>query len=202
MSAYFDDLGQEIEDAPDAETLADIEDRLVRDVDAVCACPAIPRGLRDAMHRAILAGAVSNGFPGTPGYETADTTEAQRSFLRTMAGDLHSLFHVIARTVPGFVDSPDVGDGGVGDAYRRALLLGELEPLLKQRQRIEDALAVASPEALTTVWGSLFSGEWEDYPRTAAEVRSGVLFWAGLDVPSFERVAKALREVGIDAGIG
>lgn len=113
MTEYFDDVGRTISalDLTDHrihDMLRDIEWKLVSDVSICTQMPDFPEDLRDAIDHLILTSGIYTTPPvcGFPQGDAEDLHDHRRK-LRDLGGDLHTIFHEVARRgLDRFSDSP------------------------------------------------------------------------------------------------
>lgn len=139
MTAYFDEFAKKLNNlrvnAPgDWNGLEKLESRLVRDVSVMAESPGFPPDLREAIHKTILAHAVTCQ-PLLPDLRTRenprryDTDQWVYTELGMLESELHTIFHQLARLEAGFSDSPlqYVNSlAGSGEEYRERLAAAEI----------------------------------------------------------------------------
>lgn len=118
MTAYFDTFASEVDKAVrlDAaapqeerqwERLAELEERIVREVTLAVELPGFPADLRLAAHRAMVVHGVTTQpqscFPAWA--DISDPLELAEH-LRRMGSDLHTVFHALSRREIGETDDP------------------------------------------------------------------------------------------------
>lgn len=98
-----------------ARALAEIEGELVRDVTVRVMFPDFPEDLREAIHRTVLRYGVTM-IPDLAYPADFETFQEHQARLHTLSGDLHTIFHEVARTEA----SPTVRRWGCGSCTLRA----------------------------------------------------------------------------------
>lgn len=133
MTAYFDSFDTGVREADKLdewkrhEAYREMEGRLVYDVTLAAMLPGFPETLREVIHRIVLCYGVDSLPANTPPEAAAayEETAAYGRRLLRMSGDLHSVFHEVGRTVPGYGDNPRTWPGAIvaqGEGQRERIV--------------------------------------------------------------------------------
>jgi len=201
VTGYFDEYARCVQDADPYEgpnNFETLERELVADVTLVAEAPGLPQRYRRKIHALVRGLGVATAEKGFPGYDP-ETHDAHRQQPAQLGSDLHSLFHDIARTVPGLTDYPTSYRMRVdtrGSDYRAAMHAGTLEALLVLRTQVEMGLRLLPLARLEALRASLFYPRWDRLDGlSASEHAEGILLWAGLDADSLEAVVSGIGDV-------
>jgi len=175
MTTYFDEFASRVaalrQSHPgDWIALQKLEEVIVRDVSVIAESPGFPPDLRDAIHKTIVAHAVTcqpllpNLRPRENPRADDETGDAMYREVAQLGWDLHTVFHQLAMMDIGYNDSPlqYVGELAMrGEEYRERLAAAELGVVPVAPTRMEDKYEHGILDVCERVHGQL-SGTFED----------------------------------------